>query len=71
MFQVIGAMEGDSLPVSTFIKNPDGSMEVATSRLEKRDTADFGPCYISENCISCNLCSLVCPHAVIRPFLFL
>ena len=44
-------------------------MEAGTSKLEKRDTADMGPCYNSENCISCNLCSLVCPHAVIRPFL--
>ena len=68
-FQIIDSMEGDSLPVSTFIKNPDGAMEVATSRLEKRDISDIGPCYLSENCISCNLCSLVCPHAVIRPFL--
>ena len=69
MFQVIGAMEGDSLPVSTFIKNPDGSVEAGTSRYEKRDTSDIGPCYDASNCISCNLCSLVCPHAVIRPFL--
>lgn len=68
-FQVIEAMEGDSLPVSTFIKNPDGAMEAGTAKLEKRDTADMGPCYDASNCISCNLCSLVCPHGVIRPFL--
>ncbi len=69
MFQVIEAMEGDNLPVSTFIKNPDGAMEAGTSKMEKRDTSDIGPCYDSKNCISCNLCSLVCPHGVIRPFL--
>lgn len=69
LFQIIESMEGDNLPVSSFIKNPDGAVEAGTSKLEKRDTADIGPCYNSENCISCNLCSLVCPHAVIRPFL--
>ena len=69
MFQVIESMEGDNLAVSTFIKNPDGVTEAGTSRYEKRDTSDIGPCYEAENCISCNLCSLVCPHAVIRPFL--
>ena len=69
MFDVIGAMEGDNLPVSSFVKMPDGAFEAGTSKLEKNDTSEFGPCYSSENCISCNLCSLVCPHAVIRPFL--
>ena len=68
-FQIIESMEGDSLPVSAFIKNPDGFVECGTSKFEKRDTSDIGPCYDSKNCISCNLCSLVCPHAVIRPFL--
>lgn len=69
MFDMINQMEGDSLPVSSFLKQPDGSFDVGTTRLEKRDTSDIVPCFISENCISCNLCSLVCPHAVIRPFL--
>ncbi len=69
LFKVIEAMEGDSLPVSSFIKNPDGAMEAGTSKLEKRDTSDIGPCYDANNCIGCNLCSLVCPHGVIRPFL--
>ena len=69
VFQIIESMEGDNLPVSTFIKNPDGMMEAGTSKLEKRNIADVGPCYDASNCISCNLCSLVCPHAVIRPFL--
>lgn len=69
MFEIIDSMEGDSLPVSSFSKRPDGSFECATSKLDKRDTSNMAPCFIPENCISCNLCSLVCPHAVIRPFL--
>ncbi len=68
-FEVIDSMEGDSLPVSSFVKMPDGTYEAGTSRFDKRDVSDTAPCFISENCISCNLCSLVCPHAVIRPFL--
>ena len=68
-FEMIDSMEGDKLPVSSFIKRPDGSFEAGTSKLDKRDSSDIAPCYNSENCISCNLCSLVCPHAVIRPFL--
>ncbi len=69
VFQIIDSMEGDNLPVSTFIKNPDGLTEAGTSKQEKRDNSDIGPCYDSKNCISCNLCSFVCPHGVIRPFL--
>ena len=69
MFDVISAMEGDSLPVSSFVKMPNGEWEAGTSRLDKRDSSDMVPCYDSSNCISCNLCSLVCPHAVVRPFL--
>ena len=68
-FEIIDSMEGDNLPVSSFIKMPDGTYEAGTARFDKRDISDTAPCFISENCISCNLCSLVCPHAVIRPFL--
>ena len=68
-FEIINSMEGDNLKVSDFLKAPDGTFPAATTRLEKRDISDILPCYNSENCISCNLCSLVCPHAVIRPFL--
>ena len=68
-FEIINSMEGDNLKVSDFVKAPDGTFPAATTRLEKRDISDILPCYNSENCISCNLCSLVCPHAVIRPFL--
>ncbi len=69
MYQIIDAMEGDSLPVSSFIKMADGAIEAGTSKYDKRDSSDMVPSYCAENCISCNLCSLVCPHGVIRPFL--
>ncbi len=69
IYQIIDSMEGDSLPVSSFVKTPDGAYEGGTSRFDKRNNSDMVPMYLSENCISCNLCSLVCPHAVIRPFL--
>ncbi len=68
-FEIMNEMNGNSLAVSSFLKNPDGTFEAGTTKYEKRDISDFLPCYNSENCISCNLCSLVCPHAVIRPFL--
>ena len=69
LFEVIDAMEGDSLPVSSFVKLPNGEFEAGTSKLDKRDSSEMAPCYDSENCINCNMCSLVCPHAVVRPFL--
>ena len=69
LFEVIDSMEGDSLPVSSFIKMTNGEFEAGTSKLDKRDSGEMAPCYNSENCINCNLCSLVCPHGVIRPFL--
>ena len=69
LFEVIDSMEGDSLPVSSFVKMPNGEFEAGTSKLDKRDSSEMAPCYNSENCINCNLCSLVCPHGVIRPFL--
>ena len=68
-FEIINSMEGDNLKVSDFVKSPDGTFPSSTTRLEKRDISNILPCYNSENCISCNLCSLVCPHGVIRPFL--
>ena len=60
---------GDTLPVSAFKNLSDGTFDGGMSRLEKREISSFAPCFIKENCIQCNLCSLVCPHAVIRPFL--
>ncbi len=69
LFEVIDSMEGDSLPVSSFLKMANGEFEAGTSKLDKKDNSEMSPCYNSENCISCNLCSLVCPHGVVRPFL--
>ncbi len=61
--------EGDKLPVSAFKGAEDGTFPSATSMYEKRGVAAFVPRWIKENCIQCNQCSLVCPHAAIRPFL--
>ena len=69
LFEVIDSMEGDSLPVSSFVKMSNGEMDAATSKFDKRNNSEMAPCYDSKNCINCNLCSLVCPHAVVRPFL--
>ena len=69
LFEVIDAMDGDSLPVSSFIKMPNGEFEAGTSKLDKRDSSDIAPDYNASNCIGCNMCSLVCPHGVVRPFL--
>jgi pyruvate-ferredoxin/flavodoxin oxidoreductase len=61
------ALKGDSLPVSAF--SPDGVFPTATTKYEKRGVAINVPEWIPENCIQCNQCSFVCPHAVIRPVL--
>ena len=59
--------KGNSLPVSYF--DPTGTVPTGTSKLEKRNIATSLPMWKCENCIQCNFCSLVCPHAVIRPYL--
>ena len=59
--------QGDKLPVSVF--KPDGIFPVDTSRYEKRGVAINVPEWIMENCIQCNQCAMVCPHASIRPVL--
>jgi pyruvate-ferredoxin/flavodoxin oxidoreductase len=61
------AQQGDKLPVSAF--TPDGIFPVATTQYEKRGVAIMVPEWIMDNCIQCNQCALVCPHAAIRPFL--
>lgn len=65
----VNAQQGNKLPVSTFIGIEDGTFEQGTARYEKRTIAINVPQWIPENCIQCNQCSLVCPHATIRPFL--
>ncbi len=64
----INAQKGDKLPVSAFEKYVDGHMEQGAAAFEKRGIAVDVPQWIPENCIECNQCALVCPHAVIRPF---
>jgi len=66
---VINSQKGDTLPVSTFVGREDGTWEHGTSKFEKRGVAVNVPEWIPENCIQCNQCSFVCPHAAIRPFL--
>jgi len=64
----INKLEGDKLPVSAFAGIEDGTFEMGTSAYEKRAIAVNVPQWIPENCIQCNQCSYVCPHAAIRPF---
>ena len=61
------AQEGDKLPVSAL--SADGTVPTGTTKYEKRGIAVDVPAWIPENCIQCNQCSLVCPHATIRPYL--
>ena len=76
VLEPINKQKGDDLPVSTFVKgeegtfpHEDGSFPQGSSAYEKRGIAINVPEWQVENCIQCNQCSLVCPHASIRPFL--
>jgi pyruvate-ferredoxin/flavodoxin oxidoreductase len=66
----INAQAGDLLKVSDFVKHDtvDGSWQVGTAAYEKRGVEAFVPEWNAENCIQCNKCAYVCPHAAIRPF---
>ena len=66
---IVNAQAGDTLPVSTFLPYADGTMPSGTSAFEKRGVAVTVPSWIPDNCIQCNTCAFVCPHAAIRPFL--
>lgn len=63
----ITAQEGNSLPVSAFLPYVDGSTPSGSAAHERRNVATETPVWIPENCIQCNRCAYVCPHAVIRP----
>ena len=65
----INAQNGDLLPVSAFRGREDGTWDAGTAAYEKRGVATFVPVWNAQNCIQCNKCALVCPHAAIRPFL--
>ena len=64
----INAQDGDLLPVSAFKGIEDGTWEQGTAKYEKRGVAAFVPTWTADNCIQCNKCAYVCPHACIRPF---
>ena len=65
----VNAQAGDDLPVSAFVGAEDGHMPNGSAAYEKRGIAVNVPEWQAENCIQCNQCSFVCPHAAIRPFL--
>ncbi len=67
LIRPILSLQGDDLPVSAF--HADGSVPVGTSKLEKHGIPPILPHWIKENCIQCNQCAYVCPHACIRPVL--
>ena len=64
----INAQDGDLLKVSDFEAIADGTWQQGTAAYEKRGVAAFVPEWLAENCIQCNKCAYVCPHATIRPF---
>ena len=64
----INAQDGDLLKVSVFKGIEDGTWMQGTAQYEKRGVAAFVPVWTAENCIQCNKCAYVCPHACIRPF---
>jgi pyruvate-ferredoxin/flavodoxin oxidoreductase len=64
----VNAQKGDDLPVSVFTGREDGTWMQGTAAYEKRGVASHVPVWIPENCIQCNQCAYVCPHAAIRPF---
>ena len=63
----VSAQRGNELPVSAFVDNADGTLPQGSSAYEKRGIAVDVPNWVPENCIQCNFCAYVCPHAVIRP----
>ncbi|MCL2634105.1 MAG: pyruvate:ferredoxin (flavodoxin) oxidoreductase [Oscillospiraceae bacterium] len=65
----VNAYRGADLPVSTFAKDADGTLPQGTAAYEKRGVAVDVPEWICDNCIQCNQCAYVCPHAVLRPYI--
>jgi pyruvate-ferredoxin/flavodoxin oxidoreductase len=64
----VDKMDGDSLPVSAFVKHADGQFELGAAAYEKRGVAVSVPTWDANKCIQCNSCAYVCPHATIRPY---
>lgn len=69
IFDIIDRKQGNTLSVSQLSEFVDGTFPGGLSKYEKKNIAEKLPCYNKDNCIMCNQCSFVCPHAVIRPFL--
>mgnify|MGYP001194414072 CR=1 FL=1 len=69
ILQPMNSQKGDTLPVSAFVDAEDGTFPAGTTKYEKRGVAVSVPEWQIDNCIQCNQCSFVCPHAAIRPFL--
>jgi pyruvate-ferredoxin/flavodoxin oxidoreductase len=69
VLEPMNKQEGDYLPVSAFAGREDGTFPSGTAAYEKRGVAPYVPVWKPENCIQCNQCSFVCPHAAIRPIL--
>ena len=69
MLKPMASQQGDTLPVSAFVGWEDGTFPGSGSKHEKRGVASFVPQWLPQHCIQCNQCSLVCPHATIRPIL--
>ena len=69
VMEPIARMDGDSLPVSSFVANANGEWEQGASAYEKRGTAVNVPEWDAAKCVGCNQCAFVCSHATIRPFL--
>lgn len=69
LLRPMSALQGNKIPVSKFVGREEGIIPSGTSQYEKRGIAVNVPEWNSANCIQCNQCSFVCPHAAIRPFL--
>ncbi len=69
IFRPMSTAQGDKIPVSAFVGRENGAFPLDHAKYEKRGVAAFVPEWIKENCIQCNQCSYVCPHATIRPVL--
>lgn len=69
IYEAMRKRKGNLLKTSDFIGTSDGIYEPGTSKYEKRNISEVVPFWINSNCIQCNMCSMVCPHGVIRPYL--
>ncbi len=69
VFDLIIERKGNLIPVSKLEDHLDGTFAGGLAKLEKREMTELLPCYDKDKCIMCNMCSFVCPHSVIRPFL--